>query len=546
MDYHIILLPRFDYWAWVHACKAYILAFGPNVTADPETAARYMAPRQVVTFPSFAGVFPEHGDPVKWFERGYPGVRLDPIEVDTPDGLAAELQKRVDTQDRYGQRLKPFYLLWPTDYPVITQKFGANPQIYGLYGLPGHEGLDIRALTNTNVYACADGEVYEVYTKPKGHPYGIHIRIRHPNGYRTVYGHLAQALVGVGDLIKARQIIGKADSTGNSRGSHLHLSLKRDGATERGETRYPKDLIDPTGYMVWPDAAQRKSVGEERLSETRCLLGVHGRVGEPMQAADLEALSRARPEAIKIELRETRETIEKLREDNPRILIVARAGADFSQDGISPEGFVRRVESDLGRLYRLGLRYFELHTKPNLQIEGWRRSWRSGAEFSDWFSAAVEPLKVMFPEARFGFPGIAPGDHVSGQRADSWEFFLECEPAMALADWIGVNAQWMNEAGMLNVDGGRTYEEYLVRFPEKELMICEFCNPSHSVGSAEKGRQYLDYYRSLENCPSIVAAFCYALSSPKGLESMVWRKEDGTMTEIPDIIGGRTPTPPGV
>ena len=540
MDYHIILLPRFDYWAWVHACKAYALAFGPNLTSDPETAARYMAPRQVVTFPYFSGAFPEQGDPVRWFESRYPGVRLDPIELDTPESLAAKLQERVDAGDRYGQRLRPFYLLWPTDYPVITQKYGANPQIYNLWGLPGHEGLDIRALTNTHVYACADGEVYEVNTKPKAHPYGIHIRIRHRDGYRTVYGHLAQALVQGGDVVKARQIIGKADATGNSRGSHLHLSLKRDGATERGETRYPKDLIDPTAYMVWPDTAQRKSIDDAGLVASGCLIGVHGRVGGMLEEPDLEAISRARLEAVKVEVGETRETIEKLQAGNPRILIVARARADFSQDAVSPEAFLRQVESDMGRLYRIGLRDFEIHTNPNLQVEGWRRSWRSGVEFADWFMAVVEPLRVMFPEARVGFPGLSPGDHVSGQRADSWQFLVECEAAMASADWIGVNAHWTSEPGMLSVDGGRSCDEYLIRFPEKQLMICEFSNPSHLVGGAEKAGQYLDYYRALQSRPSIAAAFCFALSSPKGLESVVWRREDGTMTEIPGAIGART------
>ncbi len=100
--------------------------------------------------------------------------------------------------------------MWPTDYPVVTQSFGANPQIYSRYGVPAHEGLDIRALTNTNVYACFGGTVYEVHKNPKDHAYGIHIRIRHRDGYRTVYGHLARALVAVGEEVQR----GPADRQG--------------------------------------------------------------------------------------------------------------------------------------------------------------------------------------------------------------------------------------------------------------------------------------------------------------------------------------------
>ena len=60
-------------------------------------------------------------------------------------------------------------------------------------------------------------------------PMGYTIRIRHAKGFRTVYAHLMQSLVEVGDRVSAGQLIAKADSTGNSAGAHLHLALKKDG-----------------------------------------------------------------------------------------------------------------------------------------------------------------------------------------------------------------------------------------------------------------------------------------------------------------------------
>lgn len=144
-----------------------------------------------------------------------------------------------------------FKLSWPTEYQTVTQAFGINPQWYSKFGLPGHEGLDIRAPLHSKIYACADGEVYAIHNNLDDHPYGNHIRIKHDGGYQTIYAHLEEILVEVGQKVIRKQYIGVADSTGNSSGSHLHLTLKKDGATLKGETIYPNDIIDPTPYLLY-------------------------------------------------------------------------------------------------------------------------------------------------------------------------------------------------------------------------------------------------------------------------------------------------------
>jgi len=202
-----MLLPHQDFWAWARASSQYVQTYGLNLTSDPVAAANYMAPGQVVSFPVFIDAYPEQGDLVRWFDANYPGIRVDPVPAETPENLAAQLQIRLDAQDRYGQRQRPFYLLWPTKYPVITQKFGANPQIYRRFGMPGHEGLDIRALPYTNITSAADGVVYEIHANPKDHPYGIHIRIRHQFGYKTIYGHLAKPMVRWGQQVSAGDVL---------------------------------------------------------------------------------------------------------------------------------------------------------------------------------------------------------------------------------------------------------------------------------------------------------------------------------------------------
>jgi murein DD-endopeptidase MepM/ murein hydrolase activator NlpD/uncharacterized protein YgiM (DUF1202 family) len=141
-----------------------------------------------------------------------------------------------------------FKLYWPVDSRRVNQYFGENPNSYKPFGLAGHEGLDLFALTGANIYSCADGEVYQTGF-PKNHPYGYHIRVKHVwNGktYHTIYSHLSEILVKVGQKVSAGEKIGLADNTGNSFGSHLHLTLKIDGEKTPG---YPSGIVDPWPFL---------------------------------------------------------------------------------------------------------------------------------------------------------------------------------------------------------------------------------------------------------------------------------------------------------
>lgn len=123
-------------------------------------------------------------------------------------------------------RPQPFTLLWPTEYPVITQPFGGNPAYYSRFGMPGHEGIDFKALHGSFIFACAAGKVYRVEGQPDSNNYGIHVRIQHRDGFATIYAHLMMPTVALGDTVVAGQLIGLADNTGNSFGDHLHLTAR--------------------------------------------------------------------------------------------------------------------------------------------------------------------------------------------------------------------------------------------------------------------------------------------------------------------------------
>lgn len=136
---------------------------------------------------------------------------------------------------------------WPTEFRIINQYFGANPQNYAQFGLPGHEGIDVMAPTGSKIFAVAPGRVNLVVTNPGNHPYGIHVRIDHQDNYQTIYAHLQAVRVTQGQTVAAGDLLGLADNTGNSFGSHLHITLKQKGTTQGN---WPNNIIDPTPFIL--------------------------------------------------------------------------------------------------------------------------------------------------------------------------------------------------------------------------------------------------------------------------------------------------------
>lgn len=158
-------------------------------------------------------------------------------------------------------------LQYPVASPVlIVQRFGVNqtgvPDFYTRYGLPAHEGLDFGGALNEPIFAAADGTILAITPDNGLHPYGNHIRITHivnQQVFTTVYAHLAGFVSShvVGQRVSAGTLIGYMGTTGNSHGVHLHLTLKKSGATARKEKQfalgqwvvYPNDIVDPTSYL---------------------------------------------------------------------------------------------------------------------------------------------------------------------------------------------------------------------------------------------------------------------------------------------------------
>jgi hypothetical protein len=131
-------------------------------------------------------------------------------------------------------------MLYPVDKSSpITQLFGENPQWYPLTN--GHNGIDWGIPEGTPVRAAMDGTIARAELDTTG--YGKHVRILHPDGAMTIYGHLSNYACKAGDKVKAGDIIGYSGNTGNSTGPHLHFEYRM--VPDNG-----KSAVDPLKYLT--------------------------------------------------------------------------------------------------------------------------------------------------------------------------------------------------------------------------------------------------------------------------------------------------------
>lgn len=91
-----------------------------------------------------------------------------------------------------------------------------------------HYGVDLAASQGTPIYAIAAGTVT---TATYGDANGYYVSISHGNGYGSVYCHMTNYIVSVGDSVSQGQVIGYVGSTGWSTGPHLHFEIHVNGST---------------------------------------------------------------------------------------------------------------------------------------------------------------------------------------------------------------------------------------------------------------------------------------------------------------------------
>ena len=103
-----------------------------------------------------------------------------------------------------------------------------------------HYGMDFTAPLGTDVYATGNGTVVGMVSSQRG--FGKHIIIDHGFGYSSVYAHLSNFNVRVGQKVKRGDIIGYVGNTGTSVANHLHYEIKLNGQNVDPVNYYFEDL----------------------------------------------------------------------------------------------------------------------------------------------------------------------------------------------------------------------------------------------------------------------------------------------------------------
>lgn len=107
-----------------------------------------------------------------------------------------------------------------------------------------HLGFDLSDVQGSPVKAANSGKV--IWAQPLG-IYGNCIVVDHGYGLQSIYGHLRQFDVKVGDMVQKEQVIGRSGQTGLAGGDHLHFSMQVDGvqvnAIEWWDSHWIQDRI---------------------------------------------------------------------------------------------------------------------------------------------------------------------------------------------------------------------------------------------------------------------------------------------------------------
>jgi murein DD-endopeptidase MepM/ murein hydrolase activator NlpD len=114
----------------------------------------------------------------------------------------------------------PIALAWPVLAPA--------GDTFGPRGSHFHAGIDLLAGAGTPVGAAAPGRV--AYAGRIAGGWGKLVVVAHARRTRTLYAHLAEINVSVGERVRTGSRIGTVGATGNASGPHLHFEVRVRGA----------------------------------------------------------------------------------------------------------------------------------------------------------------------------------------------------------------------------------------------------------------------------------------------------------------------------
>ncbi|MEO1082960.1 MAG: peptidoglycan DD-metalloendopeptidase family protein [Acidobacteriota bacterium] len=188
-----------------------------------------------------------------------------------------ELDGLLGYYDAEGRPLQKQFLRSPLPFMRVTSRFSHSRFHPVLKKYRPHYGVDFGAPRGTPVRSTASGSV--TFAGRSGGA-GKMVKVRHANGYETLYLHLSGYAKGVrsGARVSQGQVIGYVGSTGLSTGPHLDYRVKRNG-------RY----LDPMrleNKPAPPIPSSKRLLFEQQRDDLRQRLGALGVPGVQLASAD--------------------------------------------------------------------------------------------------------------------------------------------------------------------------------------------------------------------------------------------------------------------
>ncbi len=144
--------------------------------------------------------------------------------ADDMDRIWAEQKRQKKAKSHYSNTPVDVDLIQPTQ-GILTGSFGRRRIFNGEARRP-HSGMDIAADQGVSVLSPADGIVVEL-----GDFFfsGKLVYVHHGQGVTSLFAHMSEINVSLGQTVKKGQLIGRVGATGRVTGPHLHWSLGLNG-----------------------------------------------------------------------------------------------------------------------------------------------------------------------------------------------------------------------------------------------------------------------------------------------------------------------------
>ncbi|WP_217433624.1 M23 family metallopeptidase [Caulobacter sp. S45] len=165
------------------------------------------------------------------------------LDVDAP--LARQVQRTARdlmAAQALGDAAAALPLATPVDDPVRSSPFGPRTDPF-THVSAFHPGQDFSGHYGQAIHVTAPGVVSFVGQRSG---YGNCVEVDHGHGFKTRYGHLEAFTLGVGQVVKTGDVIGRMGSTGRSTGVHLHYEVWASGR-----------LLDPAPFLKAGTSALR-------------------------------------------------------------------------------------------------------------------------------------------------------------------------------------------------------------------------------------------------------------------------------------------------